>query len=212
LFFIEFSNAVASFKSTYQQKIDIERISQAEEIIQKYIKLSDVGKKFCQQSEYLKEVLELKSVKIDLFDKLMIDMLCKKNKSGSNNNETQEITKPVTTKQVCRVSTKRLQKGTSPATNNPLIKQPSESSLPSERQVPSATIIVRRFSQKRGGEKIPIPGTMKELIVQCSDKLKIEVFSLREADTEAEISDLIFLKPDMHVCALTEAEEREEAP
>jgi len=73
----------------------------------------------------------------------------------------------------------------------------------------SISIIVRRFSQKRGGVKMIVPDSMKELLEHCSEKLKVQVVCLREAATEAEISQLSLLTPDLLVWAMTEEEERE---
>jgi len=71
------------------------------------------------------------------------------------------------------------------------------------------SIIVRRFSQKRGGVKMLVPDSMKELLEQCSEKLKVQVVCMREASTEAEISHLSLLTPDLLVWAMTEEEETE---
>jgi len=73
----------------------------------------------------------------------------------------------------------------------------------------SISIIVRRFSQKRGGVKMLVPDSIKELLEQCSEKLRVQVVCLREASTEAEISHLSLLTPDLLIWAMTEEEEQE---
>jgi len=95
-----------------------------------------------------------------------------------------------------------------PPTRKPTIRF-NESETPQLINSPSISIIVRRFSQKRGGFKLIVPDSMEELLEQCSEKLKVQVVCLREAATEAEISHLTLLTPDLLVWAMTENEEKE---
>lgn len=71
---------------------------------------------------------------------------------------------------------------------------------------PGFSIILRRFN-KRGGVRVSVPDSMDKLLQIASEKLKITAVRIREVDTEAELSELNLLKPDMLVWVMTEEEE-----
>jgi len=126
------------------------------------------------------------------------------NQSDGESHVTQGSVKLNEGERTRRPSVKPLPK---PPTRKPTIYIPYSNE--SEPYSTCISIIVRRFSQKRGGVKMLVPDSMKELLEQCSEKLKVQVVCLREASTEAEISHLSLLTPDLLVWAMTEEEETE---
>ena len=67
-------------------------------------------------------------------------------------------------------------------------------------------IVIRRFG-KRGGKKVRLPDTLKELRAVASEQFSIECANIREVDTEAEITDIQSIEANAVVLALTAEEE-----
>jgi hypothetical protein len=83
-----------------------------------------------------------------------------------------------------------------------------ESLLTSGEKRESFSVVLRRYN-RRGGVRVPVPDTMEKLVMLASEKLNIKVERIREIETEAELTDLSLLKPNMLVWVMTADEELE---
>jgi len=89
--------------------------------------------------------------------------------------------------------------------SKPILDSTLDCILPNPSQ--RSWIVIRRFG-KRGGKKVQIPSTIFDLKVEASEKFHVNVTSLRESETEAEIEDIAAIKPDSIVLVLTEEDEK----
>jgi len=67
-------------------------------------------------------------------------------------------------------------------------------------------VIIRRYGM-RGGKKIRLPLSLKDLIQISGQKLGITPVCIREVCTEAEIEDITAIEPDSVLWVMTEEDE-----
>jgi len=230
---LDFCFAVSSFKVNYLTKSTPERMEEVNTIVNKFLS-DDRPKISITNPDNLATVLKViktGSFKIDVFDKLISDVAEVLNataKITDDNKKSSPETKPIvsTVNPVIPPETKPIVSTLNPVIH-PLpqthcsepqsevksVTPPTSSCIPpgspsKQAPVEKFSIVLRRFN-KRGGVRVPVPDTMKQLLELASEKLKITAVRIREVETEAELSELSLLKSDMLVWVLTQEEELE---
>eukprot|EP01116_Phalansterium_solitarium_P001415 TRINITY_DN1120_c0_g1_i2.p1 TRINITY_DN1120_c0_g1~~TRINITY_DN1120_c0_g1_i2.p1 ORF type:complete len:969 (-),score=295.18 TRINITY_DN1120_c0_g1_i2:79-2985(-) len=106
---------------------------------------------------------------------------------------------------------------TAPGVQSPAATPPPWASSPAAMTSPSPDVVpfnpnfvvVRRLNQKRGGTTVPRPSTISELLQSGSVALGIAAVKVRAVDTEAEITDMAYVREGTPVYLTTAEDERE---